>query len=155
MLTPRSRMGGFTLVELLVTLVVAAILVGVAGPRLSGGVDALRARAALDLIAAELYRARMLAAEGGYPVRLVLHGGGTECAHEMTTSRYQAVGEPTLLTRAAFDLPGLCLRHTGDSILVFDGRGMLRPPARSFFIEDGAVSERLVLSIAGRLRRTQ
>jgi prepilin-type N-terminal cleavage/methylation domain-containing protein len=155
MLPDPSTREGFTLVELMITLLLIAILIALAAPPAREAIRAMRAGAALDQLTVQLYRARMLAAQSGRPVSVVLSSAGGECATAMRTVQTEPDGDSIELVRSAFDLPGLCLRHTGDSILVFDGRGLLRPPARSFFIEHGGVADRVVLSIAGRIRRAR
>ncbi|MQA89888.1 MAG: prepilin-type N-terminal cleavage/methylation domain-containing protein [Gemmatimonas sp.] len=149
-----SSSEGFTLVELIIALLIAGILAALAIPRMQGTVQEIRARSTLNQLSSELYWARMLAVEGGATVRLVLHSDG-DCVRSVSTFRDEPDGGRRELTRATVGSVGPCLRHNGDSSLVFDGRGMLRPPARTFSIENGRVTERLILSIAGRLRRTR
>ena len=59
---------------------------------------------------------------------------------------------PPMPTRRITDR-SVCIRHTGDSVIVFNGRGMIRPPPRSIYVSRGAVTDSLLISIAGRVRR--
>jgi prepilin-type N-terminal cleavage/methylation domain-containing protein len=110
---------GFSLVELLGALAVAAVLAGVAvlsWPRFEA---ALQLEAALRQLAADLQAARMLAVASASRVRLVLAPGGTTYVRERT----DAGGEFRL--EAARSLPrGVTVAEVnsgGD--LTFSGRG--------------------------------
>ena len=151
--SPRS-LAGFSLVELLIVLVLIGILATRAAPSFEGAIASIRARAALGRLSAEIYRARMLAVESGFPVHMILHTDADGCAHEATLVRTRPPAPAVELPSIGFDLAGLCLRHTGSATLVFDARGMLRPPARSFSIVYGSTSHQVIVSIAGRIRRT-
>lgn len=147
----RSKQAGFTFIELLTVLVFLGILVLLAVPRFTRELDRIRARGALDHMAAEIYRVRMNAVANGRPTSLVLESDAGGCVR---TFRIISGEEVSHSIEPGAGLPGLCLRHTGDSILTFDGRGMLRPPARSIRASYGMVTDTLILSIAGRVRRS-
>lgn len=143
---------GFTLGELIVGLTVLGLLVALAVPGFREPLQRLRARAALNQVVAEIYRARMLAVDRGGPTQLILHARGGGCVE-----RIRIVLEPGVEARSALvgvHLPGLCLRHSGDSILTFNSRGLLRPPARSLHVSYGSAADSVLLSIAGRVRRS-
>jgi prepilin-type N-terminal cleavage/methylation domain-containing protein len=151
----RSAPGaGFTLLELLIALVLVSLLASLATPAFHEAILTARARAALNQLSSDIYRARMLAVEGGYPVHVILQPGPDGCAASIRTAREGADGSRTVLDRTALELTNLCLIHSGDSVLVFDNRGLLRPPARSFSVTHGGITDQVLLSIAGRLRRT-
>jgi type IV fimbrial biogenesis protein FimT len=152
-LRPASS-GGFTFVELLIVLLIVAILAALATPSLQRAIQLSRSRGALNQLTAEIYRARMLAVEAGYPVRVTLQERGDGCTGAIRTARDESDGGSVELTRTPLELQDLCLLYTGDSTLVFDARGLLRPPARSFSITHGGTTEQVLLSIAGRVRRT-
>ena len=153
MMMPSTRVAsrGFTFIEMLVALLLLAILCVLAVPEVREQVARMRARSALDRVAAEIYRARMVAVENGGPTHLVLQANQEGCIQgaRLVAPRLGAQ------TPAAFklDLPGLCLRHSGDSVLTFNSRGMLRPPARSLSVTYGAFSDSVLISAAGRIRR--
>lgn len=145
------RPAGFTLIELAMVLVVIGIGSSLALPSLNGLIRQIRTQSALDVVVGEIYRARMLAVRDGYPVSLVLAHGAAECIDRVVIVT-GAPDRPRRWTRP-LAVPGVCLDHTGDSVLVFNSRGMLRPPARSIFIANLPTTDSVKLSIAGRIRR--
>ncbi len=150
----RSSTGGTTLIELLVVLTILGILAAAAAPAFGRALSAQRARAGLDLLVAEIYRARMLAVEEARAVRLAIIGGGEGCARALRlTLPAPPDGEPRS-SIIPLELGPHCLTHTGDSVLVFDGRGLLRPPSRSFRIEFDGHADTVFVSTSGRVRRT-
>jgi type IV fimbrial biogenesis protein FimT len=150
------RRSGYSLAELLLAVALIGLLLGLAAPSIRRQMAGIRAHAALNRLAGDLYHARMLAVREGDRVDLALRRGGGPCVRSYvihlhstgTTAREVAIGR---------DLPGLCLRHTGapgDSVIRFSSRGMILPPTRSLLVEGQGVSDSLKLSIAGRTRRT-
>jgi prepilin-type N-terminal cleavage/methylation domain-containing protein len=144
------RTGGFTLIEIVVALVMLGILTTSAAPPVQRWLRGMKVRSALDRVAAEIYRARSTAVADGFGSRLVVHSRADGCIDGL---RVMAGADPLGGIRARFDLPGLCIRHSGDSILTFNSRGMLRPPTRSFSAAYGPDRDSLLISIAGRIRR--
>jgi len=142
---------GVTFVELLIILVTMGLLAALSLPDVRAGIQRMRARGALDQVVAELYRARMMAVESGHPVRVILEPDGAGCVRRFRVALLPGGEERSV--SVGLELPDLCLRHTGDSILTYNGRGMLRPPARSFRVTYGAFADSALLSIAGRIRR--
>lgn len=151
MYSTRGDRSGFSFVEVLISLLLVAILCVLAVPEVRQQLTRMRARSALDRVVAEVYRARMLAVESGGPIQLVLQADGDGCvrgARLVAPSRM-----PQRSTAFELDLPGMCLRHSGDSVLTFNSRGMLRPSARSLHVTYGAFSDSVLISAAGRVRR--
>lgn len=150
---PLSRRGA-TLVELVVVLAILALLAAAAAPAFGRAIAAQRARAALDLLVAEIYRARMLAVQHARPVRLTISGQADGCAQalRLTLPPSPDAAPPTSII--PLDLGRHCLTHTGDSTLVFDGRGMLRPPSRSFRVELEGRTDTVFVAVSGRVRRS-
>ncbi len=143
---------GFSLIELVVAIVVVALLAALAVPRFRTQIDRIRVHAALDHVVAELYRTRMIAVESGGPADLILQADGNGCVRGFRVVAVQAGVDR--YREAPVTLPGLCMRHSGDSIIRFNSRGMLRPPTRSIRVGYGSVEDSVLLSIAGRIRRT-
>lgn len=74
---------GYSLLELLAALALIALLVSLAAPRFTRTIARVRARSALDRIAAEIYRARMIAVQEGATVRLILHTDSRGCIRQL------------------------------------------------------------------------
>jgi prepilin-type N-terminal cleavage/methylation domain-containing protein len=147
---PRS---GLSLVELLVVLVIVGILAAHAAPLLRQAVLAVRARSLLNRVTGELYRARMTAVESGGPVSVTFSRAADGCVDRARVA-VLALPDPVPTAIVPLRAEGVCLRHTGDSVIVFNSRGMLRPPARSIHVSYGAASDSVLVSIAGRIRRS-
>lgn len=79
---PRPRPRGFTLVELLVTLVVAAAIMGIAIPSLSQFVAQTRVSAATSDLRMALHAARIAAVTRGVTVTVCKSAQGTGCDTE-------------------------------------------------------------------------
>ena len=151
-MTTRDLPFGFTLVELLVAITLMGIALALAAPRFGRVAEGVRVRRTLDLLVSELYRTRMTAVEVGGATQLLLVADAEGCTRALRLQR--TVPSALASSEMTLDLPNLCLRHTGDSIVAFNGRGMLRPPTRSFFISHGVTADSVVISIAGRVRRS-
>lgn len=141
--------GGFTLIEVTVVLVLLAIVTSTALAPMHAWVKAMRTRSALNRIGAEIYRARLLAVRDGRDARLIVHANSGGCVSSLRV----LTGDATAAT-GSLEVEGICVRHSGDSIMWFNSRGMLRPPARSFFASHGSNQDSLIVSIAGRVRRS-
>lgn len=143
---------GATLPEIAVVLVIIGVLMATATPAMSRWVSVSRVHTALDQISGELYRARMLAVESGEAVTVVLRSNGS-CINAART-RSPGLNPDTSSTVGVFlDVRSVCLQHSGDSILTFNARGMLKPPTRSIYPVGDLSGDSLLISIAGRLRR--
>ena len=145
-----SRRSGVTLIEVVVMLVIIGILASLAAPAMRRWVAVSRVRSVLNRTSGELARARMLAVEQGHRVSLVLHSRNG-CIVSVRTHASSDPSSPSV--GFSVDTGSVCLRHSGDSILKFNSRGMLLPPARSIFPADPAFSDSLLMSSAGRVRR--
>ena len=145
---------GATLIELVVVLAIVALLAAAAAPAFGRAIAAQRARAALDLLVAEIYRARMLAVQHARPVRLTISGHADGCAQALRLALPAQTGGEPPTALIPLDLGQYCLTHTGDSILIFDGRGMLRPPSRSFRVELEGRTDTVFVAVSGRIRRS-
>lgn len=150
--SPFRGEAGYSLVELVVTFVIVGLVASLAVPSVRGEIERLRVHGALNRVVSEIYRARMAAVESGAPTLVVLHPGAGGCVERVGVATLAGGAERSISSNVL--LPGLCMRHTGDSVLVFDARGMLKPPARSIRVSHGGVADSVVLSIAGRIRRT-
>lgn len=158
---------GFTLVELLVALAIAAVALSVAIPAFSNGRESARAIATEARLLQSLQRTLMGAANSGKRAVLCPSADGRACDRSPDFSRgwiafldddgnrEHAPGERLLLAEAA--LPGdVRLRTTlGRTRLVFRGNGGNAGSNVTFTLCDGrgaAHARSLVLANDGRLR---
>jgi prepilin-type N-terminal cleavage/methylation domain-containing protein len=147
----RSR--GYTLIELITVMVLIGVMSSLAVPSLRGTIELTRVRSGLDRVTADLYYARMLAASEGVTVDVqFFHARGRCVSHYEIRRRQPRSIYKT--TRLGPELLGLCLTHSGDDDLAFNARGMLIPPGKSMFIRYAGRADSVIISIAGRVRRT-
>ncbi len=146
----RRDIPGFTLVELLFTLTVLAILVGLAYVPLRRGLDGLAVRFARDALAAGVARARAIAVARGGAALVV---DARDARAWIETARGDTVGVPLDLAHRY----GVRLETSGADggpvLLAFDGRGLGLLANRTFLLRRGGQEARLTLSTYGRPRR--
>jgi prepilin-type N-terminal cleavage/methylation domain-containing protein len=75
---PRGGRPGFSLVEMLITVGMLAIVVGMAAPRVSKDISHARVNGAAQVVAADLEQALSLAGRQRRPVRVVIDGAAKE-----------------------------------------------------------------------------
>jgi len=144
------RSAGTTLVELLVTLSLLAILAGLAYPPMRRGMDQLAVRSARDALAAGVARARATA----------ISRGGASLVVDIAKARFwieAADGDTLALPVDLARQYGVRLEVSGaaDSpiALAFDGRGLGRVANRTFSVLRGDAVAGLTLSTYGRPRQ--
>ncbi len=146
---------GYTLLELITVLVVLAVCASLAAPRLHAMASRMRARAALDQVAADLYQARVLAIrEGSRTVmRFRRRTDRAECHAPSYTLVVRATPERIART-TTLDLPAsACLRlGTVDSI-TFNSRGLPDGVGRKVVLQQGGATDSLTFSLLGRTFR--
>jgi type II secretory pathway pseudopilin PulG len=143
---PRTRTG-WSLVELTVALALMAILCGIAAPPLRRALVIARVRAARDVVAAELARARALAvARGGAELRLERRTG-TVRVHAADTAL-----EPVPVAVAGgveLEVDGVA----GDTVCIgFDAMGIGRMASRTIRVRAAGVEAGVTISSYGRVR---
>lgn len=146
---PKLLRAGFSLVELMAVLTLVGLLLGAGVPRFDRIIGTYRVQASLNLIAAQIYLARMTAVRTGHSSELVLSSD----AGCVTALRNRTAGGATGV-RIALSQSRPCVTHSGDSVLRFNSRGMLHPPTRSIYAREATFPDTLRLSIAGRIRRS-
>lgn len=149
------RARGYTLLELMTVVVLIGIVLAFAVPSIERTLLLIRARGALNRVTGGIYQARMEAVRDGRTVEMVLGSGPDGCV-ERYVVRPRGDPAPRPVVDLAGDLRGLCLRHgrsPRDSAIGFNSRGMLQGDNSTFWYTDPTVPDRLVISIAGRVRR--
>jgi prepilin-type N-terminal cleavage/methylation domain-containing protein len=152
---------GFTLAEVIATVVLIGIVAALAVPRLERAVTLWRTRGAANQLAGDLARVRAAAVREGHPVTLVIEASALCPAPTpgVAGTRYVIqVGEtPRILSSR--DLRGgrdpLCVASNRSERIVFNSRGLLHPPGnRTLVVSSGlAVADTLTLSVVGRVLR--
>lgn len=154
MRTPRGTRG-YTLLELIATLVVLAVAASLAAPKMGATASRMRARAALDRVAADLYHARVLAIRDGSRtvLRFRRRSDRAECNAHTYTAVVRSTPERTAWT-TTLDLPAsACLKlGTVDSV-TFNSRGLPDGVGRKIHLEQGGRTDSLTFSLLGRTFR--
>jgi prepilin-type N-terminal cleavage/methylation domain-containing protein len=145
---------GFTLVEVMIALVVAGVVLGMAAPRLEGALRRARTVGALNRLAMDLDFARMAAVRSGRGAtlrfvtdrRCPARGGGgyvVRVRGDLSVLRHSAAPD---------ELP-VCYQVNADSI-AFDSRGLLAPfNNRTVRVELDGRRDSLTVSVMGRVYR--
>lgn len=150
---PARPPAGTTLIELLTVLLLIGFLSAMAGPRLTAYLRRERVRGALNRLTGELYHAQMLAVRNGtrYQLRF-LPGTGCATGYEVVRVDEGTVVRTVDLTKEA---AGVCLRSNVARAFSFDPRGLLVGSARTVFARSGAQEDSLVISLVGRVFRSE
>lgn len=143
--TPTRPQAGFTLIELMTTLVICGILAGIAAPSLNAYVERQKTRRALDTIATDLAHARILAIRQGRAVDLTLHSADHYSVGVQNGSSRKDVRLGQTFGGIALTLPA------GD--IVFDSRGLVRSGTGEITVSVNGKSDGLSLSPTGRVYR--
>ncbi|HET8656383.1 MAG TPA: GspH/FimT family pseudopilin [Longimicrobiaceae bacterium] len=145
---------GATLIELVTTVALVAILAGLAVPSLRETIVDLRVRTTLDQLVSDLHHARLLALEDGWPVALILRADSRGCVVADALLRHGAP-EPVPVHDLGRGLRGLCIAKPATLDRVrFDPRGLTTSGACTLSVRRGARVYSVVVSFAGRIRRT-
>jgi len=141
---------GHTLPELLAILVLLGLLSALAAPSMREGIRRARVRAALQQLAADLYRARAHAARSGREMRVRFSPAPSGCAREYALEDVRE-GRTIRATDVESVAPGVCLRVSGAPSIRIDARGMPVGAARKVRASLGPVSDSLSISMVGRV----
>jgi prepilin-type N-terminal cleavage/methylation domain-containing protein len=136
---------GFSLIELLIVLVISAVLLLLAAPRLSAVIDKFAVRSAMRDLVTVFASARQVAIEQRARVAVAI---------DTSTGAVRVTdGERLYLERGLLALYGVRLTSTRDS-MAYDARGLGFGAANlSIIARRGRVAETLFVSRLGRVRR--
>jgi prepilin-type N-terminal cleavage/methylation domain-containing protein len=143
---------GISLIELLVALVVAGILSALTVPGFSAYLRRERARGALNRLTAEIRHTQMLAVRNGARYQLRFRPAtGCAASYQVVRAEDGAVARTVEVAREA---AGVCLESNVANAFSFDSRGLLTGSARTVVARSGAQRDSLVVSIVGRVYRS-
>jgi prepilin-type N-terminal cleavage/methylation domain-containing protein len=149
-----ERLRGFSLLEVLTTLVIAAIALSIAVPRLEGVLRRERVRAAMNHLAGGLELARMAGIRSGQGAVLRMVPD-PRCPRRGGAGYVVAVRGSAAALRASPAQEGapVCYEVNADSI-AFDSRGLLAPfNNRTVRAVQGDARDSLTVSVVGRIYR--
>ena len=157
---------GFTLVELLVTLALVALLLAVAAPAMAAFLDKARLRAATQALAQELRQARDHALSHQRTIYFSFSshreqwcygwrdGSACQCRSRTPAIRCQTGADGPVRTQSSADYPGVQLtsnRHSSRGTLLFSPlRGTATGAA--FALRNRYAETRVIVSPLGRVR---
>ena len=149
-----GRLAGFSLLELLTTLVVLGILASLAVPAMGRWIDRTRMSGVLDQLRDDVFYTRMLAVRAGRRAEVRFSSDPNGCI-----TNYQIVirTEPAERVSKRVEIADaggrMCLQMNNTGPLVFNSRGLPSPVTnRSWWIRQGGMVDSVVMSSAGRLR---
>jgi len=151
-----GRVSGFTLHELMMTLVVASIAVMIAVPRLETFIHRERVRGALNRLAGDLEFTRMAAVRSGNTAVLRFRGD-PRCPSGTASGYVVSLRGSVRLLRVSFapeeGVP-TCYSARATDTIAFGSRGMLSPfNNRTFRASSGGHRDSLTVSVMGRILR--
>lgn len=156
-----SRSAGYTLVEVLTVLVLAAIVLGLAYPRFDAELSSMRTGAALRQLTGDLHLARMLAIRTGRTVVLRPEPSAscTAGSGRRTVGAYRIVvrtATPRIVKRTVLGdgVRALCVEMNGGDSIAFNSRGLLHGFGnRTVWARHRTAHDSLTISAVGRFLR--
>jgi hypothetical protein len=122
-------------------------------PAFSAYLQRQRVRGALNRLAGDLHHVQMLAVRDGARFQLrFLPATGCATSYQVVRAEGGAVVRTVELEREA---PGVCLGSNVARAFSFDSRGLLVGSARTVFARAGAQEDSLVISMVGRIFRSE
>lgn len=150
----RPGITGFSLVELVFTLVILGILASLAAPSMLGWTRRTQMTAALNQLSQDINYARMLAVRQGQSIEIrFVPAAANTCIDQYQLIVLSSPAERIAKTNVLADeARGVCLTRDDANTLVFNSRGI---PSRgmNFGAAYAGMTEALELSLGGRVRR--
>ncbi|HYH80359.1 MAG TPA: GspH/FimT family pseudopilin [Longimicrobium sp.] len=146
---------GYTLFEMMATLVIAGIAMSIAVPSLEGVLRRQRVRAAMNALAVDLEFTRMAAVRNGASAVLRFTPGSPCAGRGAAGYRIGLKGSATVLRESfAADAATVCFATTNADSVVFNSRGLLAPfNNRTIRGVLGSARDSLTISVVGRVYR--
>ena len=169
-LRARCRACGFTLVELMITIAVAAVLLAIAAPSFTRLLANTRQTSAVNSLLNSLEYARSSALRGGQPVTVcpIAHPTDTSCSTDWNTGwgviSTAAGGSPVLLVSGGLGARGVTVTASGGAVpLVFTPRGLVTglplAAGKNLFVfcdnRGSAYAHSLVVNTGGYIQTSQ
>lgn len=161
---PNQRAGGFTIIDVMMTICIAAILWTLAAPAVNTEIARVRVRAASNTIAGDLAHVRSIALRDGVGAVMLLEPAA-DCVPRFRGRRAghlyrvgtRGQGVERMRRVDLRDTGGrVCAEMNGDDTLTFTSRGMPRGfTNRTIWVWQGATTDSLTLSAVGRVLRVR
>jgi prepilin-type N-terminal cleavage/methylation domain-containing protein len=147
---PHRRRGiaGFTLTELMITIIIAGIVLAIAGPRFMRYISHLSARSATSHVVADLTLTRAQAVREGRTTSFQIMNDGTGYTVVVSGPTPRVI--KTVNLRREF--PGVAVTPAGGTFS-FDSRGLLTQTPGQVTIARGGLSDNVSVSMVGRVIR--
>jgi prepilin-type N-terminal cleavage/methylation domain-containing protein len=121
---------GFSLIEILITVAIGAIVASLGAPMIARTRDAFAVRAARRNLVNVVEAARGAATQRGRPARFIVRGNAVLAVVDTAPPGQPATGTLTVLSPQAFDVDyrvTVQLANPADSVVAYDARGFANP----------------------------
>ena len=146
----KRRDAGFSMIELLTSLVLVAVIVSVVAPSMDGYVDRMRTRRALDRLVSDVAFARVTAIQQGRRTAIRFLGEGQYTIDTLSTSGSWGALRTVSLRD---DFRGVSI-SSGATSLEFSSRGLIQNVSDGIIrMERGTVRDSVFVAPTGRIYR--
>ena len=160
----RPGIAGFSLVELVFTLVIFGILISIAAPAMGGWMKRMQMRAALSQFTQDIFYTRMLAVREGRSVSLKLTPSDCATSYQIRVLPLPSTGASPRVAKTVDlndEARGLCITVPGGSgtpkdSVVFNSRGIQTGASgeRAYSVQYNGMVDSVVVTVAGLVKRT-